>query len=149
MVDATSHTNEAIALPAEAAASFRFVGRDIDPTIISERLNINPSAVYSPPTAGKSSLRNRWASVWRLDSGASRSQPLVEHLHILIEMLTPARAALQRLESETGWTPCFYCGYFYEGEQGGQIVLPPSILRDIAELGATLDIRVYSDDDSD
>jgi hypothetical protein len=150
MVDASTRTNEAAALPTEAVASFRFVGSDIDPGLISERLNINPSAVFPPPTTSESSLRHGRPNMWRLDSGIPRTKPLAEHLRVLIEVLTPVRAALHRLESEAGWSPCFYCGYFYENDQGGQIVLPPSILRDIADLGATLDLRVYSDaDDSD
>lgn len=150
MVIAPSETNETAAPPAEAMASFRFIGRDIDPALISKYLNIKPSAVYSPPAVDTALPQQRRANMWRLDSDVPATEPLIEHLRNLIRKLSPVRDDLRRLESETGWTPCFYCGYFYKGDQGGQIALPPAILRDIADLGATLDLRVYSDaDDSD
>ena|SRR5688572_25263891 len=149
MVIAPSETNKMTASPAEAMASLRFIGRDIDPALISKYLNIKPSAVYPPPSVDAALPQQHRANMWRLDSGLPATEPLIKHLRSLIKKLSPIRDDLRRLENETGWSPCFYCGYFYESDQGGQIELPPAILRDIADLGATLDLRVYSDDDSD
>jgi hypothetical protein len=145
MVSAARKIDESPAPAAEAMASFRFIGRDIDPVVISQYLKVEPSAVYPPQVGGQAARQRRPVNMWRLDSGIPATEPLVDHLAALITVLLPVQQNLHELAKATGWSPSFYCGYFFEGDQGGHIELPPHILGAIAALGATLDLRVYSD----
>jgi hypothetical protein len=145
MVAAPTNGNEPATPSAEATASFRFLGRNIVPEVISQQLNIEPSAQYPPVNEGLAARQQRSTNLWRLDSGIPATKPLAEHLAALIKVLLPVRQRLRDLAKEQGWSPSFYCGYFFEGDQGGRVELPPRILGAIAALGASLDLRVYSD----
>lgn len=105
-----------------------------DPNVITVALGIEPDRVIRGMTR---------RPVWVLDSKMAPEHSIQDHIDAIFGQLCGKGVAIRDLIAEIGTRPSFYCGFHLSGGQGEQIKIDDVILNLIADIGATLDIRVY------
>lgn len=127
-------------------AAFRVMGPDLDPAVVSQLLELEPTEAHrrGDPRVGKSGRRysdfaeGLWG--WRTD--LAKSEPLAEHLRALLDVLEPKAMAFQQLQ-EMGLRLDLFVGVF--GSEGNfALILEQELLSRLARLGVDLVLDVYS-----
>ncbi len=125
--------------------TFRFVGDHVDPQHITEIIGMQPSAVRTKGGVGEAHPERRYPTgYWGIDSNRASEEPLVTHLHSMMDRLASHLNAIHRLKGE-GYEPSFFCGLFYTGVSG-YFKLDTQTLSRLAQFEASLEINVYNND---
>ena len=128
----------------EVQATFRFVGDNVNPKMLTSRMGIQPSVAHAKgDTVEKHPDRTYLTGYWGLDSSVLSDQSLEEHLKHLLDALEPYASIIKELRKD-GFFPSFFCGIFIiEAGLGTFIKLEPTTLGRMADIGVPLELRVY------
>ncbi len=125
--------------------SFRFVGPDVHPALITARLGINPSRAHEKGEPMPRRPAHAYPTgAWCIDSPLPASQPFETQISALLDRLALVSTGIQNLAS-SGLIGEFYCSYFIEGTQG-TVDLSSSTLARIGALPARLLIAIYCEE---
>lgn len=132
----------------ETVVTFRFVGDIVNPPAISSRIGINPTEAYSKGDIVEKHPHRRYPTgYWGLSSLLSSERSLEDHLRYLIDILKPHISAIKKL-GDTGVIPNFFCGFFTRNDKLDSFLrLEPDTLFQIAQMGASLEIHIYCDNE--
>jgi Domain of unknown function (DUF4279) len=121
---------------------FRLTGLDLDPAVITARLNIDPSRSWrrGDTVGGKSLIRHDYNG-WALRHDG-RSIRLNDYLESLVKILLPYSATIRLLQSEFACDAEFACTIYFD-DVAPQITLKPALVEAIGSLDAGLDIDIY------
>lgn len=122
--------------------SFRIVGADVDPEVVTAILGMTPSAAHA---AGEPFPRRpdrcRPTGAWILDSQLPDTAAVNEQVRQLLTVLEPQAGAVRRIAMR-GLRPSFLCGVFLSQPQG-TIDFDSDTVRRMGTLGAALEIYVF------
>lgn len=128
--------------------SVRFVGPDVDPSLVTSRLGIAPTRAHTRGEALPSHPSRTYPTgVWSLDSGLSETEPLEVQLSSLLNRLEQVANTVRDLTS-SGYYCDFFCSHFPD-RNVGRIELTPRTLSRIAAMGIGLTIDVYTRSDDE
>ena len=126
-------------------ASFRIMGKDLDPAGITEVLNICPDQAHrcGEPNVGTAGQRyaNYTEGLWALRSALDETRPLAEHLEELVSKLWQHTEVLQELRKR-GYRMDIFIGVFDLNDNTG-FVLSNALLMRLMRLGVDLDLDIY------
>ncbi len=129
---------------------FRFAAEDLDPAAITARLGIEPDWAQrrGEPVvrASGEALGEVERGIWSISSTSRvRSLNITAHLRALLDLLRPVAPAVAELAAEY---PAFFFMVYTSDElpRGRGFGLGPELLREIAELGAAIDLDFYCDE---
>jgi len=123
----------------------RFVGQAVDPTIISEVLELVPSETRVRGADAPQHAGRKWPTgLWSLDSPLPESSPLSDHVRHFAQLLQTKQDALARLAATRGWRPDLVCGLFGEDPSKTAVILDAPLLEELGRLGVSLYISFYN-----
>ena len=128
----------------QVRVSLRYVGDDVDPTMITSMMGLQPSKAHAKgdPVEGHPD-RVRSTGLWGLDSTLPPSCPLESHLKHLLDMMESRISIIEELRTK-GLSINFFCGYFaVETLRGSYVRLETHTLERMAVTGASLDLHIY------
>lgn len=126
--------------PTFVILSFRIMGDEFDPQLITELLGLEPDKAFN-----KGDKRNEDRpelhrfSFWGLDTKVDRDLSLEKHLEAMLDRLATRTESICELSKE--FTVDFYCSIFSEHMVG--VVLSKEVIQRVYELGAEIDIVFY------
>lgn len=128
-----------------AHATFRVLGDDLDPDVVTRLLGIEPTQALRRdqlvPTA--TNVRRQETGVWLLKSeGKVSSTSLERHLIYLLDRIEPQLAALAAYLAAGEATADFFCFWLSATGHGGPI-LSADVMRRVGATGAELGIDFY------
>jgi len=131
----------------EYSVGLLIAGDNLDEAEVSRRLGLQ-SNVFLKKGEPMGPTRRREQSVWSFDVRPSPDNPawpsLEDGLKCLADKLLPLKNVLSELKQR--YSIDAYCGHFGSGFGGGPSISPET-LRLLADLGLTLTIKAYWDDD--
>ncbi len=120
---------------------------EIDPDVITQRLNIQPSEIdrigleHPPNSIGRKRIGK--LNTWFLSSEDSiRSKDLRHHLDWLLEKVIPAKDVLKKLQKEPGIKMTISCSWWSAYGDGGPTLWPKQ-MGAIADLGLECGFDIY------
>ncbi len=118
--------------------SFRIISSDLDPYLVTQALNLTPDHAHRNGDYISNTNRSTYKQgLWSINSKLSKEGSFSGHLEGLLSILEPVQEPILKLGEDH--TLEFYCGLFsYTGFD-----LSPDILKQIANLGATLGVAIY------
>lgn len=142
-------------------ASLRFVGPDVDPSLVTTKLRIAPtrSTEVGQPVRGSPEHRYR-NGAWVLHSELPETSSVAEHIEHLLDKVRDKGDALRWL-SRRGWPGEFFCSYWLNhgpeietaedlsaGDGRSGVQLKPELLSRMASLGLGIIVDVNSSEES-
>ena len=126
-------------------ASFRIMGKDLDPSEITNLLHMHPNQSHRCGDPNMSKAGRRYADytegLWAIDSSVDETQAIDVHLEALVTKLWKHRDLLQEFRKR-GYTTDIFVGIFDIDDNTG-VVLKNSLLRRVMQLGVDLDLDLY------
>jgi uncharacterized protein DUF4279 len=126
-------------------ASFRIIGKDLDPSEITNLLHMHPDQSHRCGDPHMSKLGRRYADytegLWAIDSSVDETQAIEAHLDALVTKLSKHRDLLQEFRNR-GYRIDIFVGIFGIDDNMG-LVLKNALLRRIMQLGVDLDLDLY------
>lgn len=126
-------------------ASFRIMGKELDPSEITNLLHMHPDQSHrcGDPNISKSGRRyaDYTEGLWALHSSVDETSAIDAHLEALITKLWQHRNLLQEFKKR-GYKLDIYVGIFGIDDNIG-FVLKNTLLRRIMQLGVDLDLDLY------
>jgi hypothetical protein len=126
-------------------ASFRIMGKDLDPSEITNLLHVHPDQSHrcGDPNISKSGRRyaDYTEGLWALHSSADEASAIDEHLEALVTKLWQHRDLLQEFKKR-GYKIDISVGIFSIDDNMG-FVLKNTLLRRVMQLGVDLDFDLY------
>lgn len=112
----------------------------MSPGKVTERLNVNPTAVTVSDESQIQGARRGNSNLWLLDSeNFVRSRDLRRHLDWIIAAIYPSRNALFELQAVPGIKMDVWCVWWSRYGDGGPALWPEQMLR-LAELNLEISI---------
>lgn len=127
---------------------------DLDPSVVSERLHVQPTSTQQKGELRTNSLgrtRTVRLSAWFLSSEeAVVSKDLRRHLDWLLERLAPAVAELRALQGEAGLKMSVNCVWWSTSGQGGPTLWPEQMSR-LADLNleCSFDVAFFGNEEDE
>ena len=126
-------------------ASFRIMGKDLDPSEITNLLHMHPDQSHrcGDPNISKSGRRyaNYTEGLWALHASVDETSAIDVHLEALATKLWQHRDLLQEF-SKRGYKIDICVGIFGIDDNMG-FVLKSTLLRRVMQLGVDLDFDLY------
>ena len=126
-------------------ASFRIMGKDLDPSEITNLLHMHPDQAHrcGDPNISKSGRRydDYTEGLWALHSSVDETYAIDEHLEALVTKLWQHRDLLQEFRKR-GYKIDMCVGIFGIDDNMG-FVLKNTLLRRVMQLGVDLDLDLY------
>jgi hypothetical protein len=126
-------------------ASFRIMGKELDPSEITNLLHMHPDQSHRCGDPNISKSERRYADytegLWALHSSVDETSAIDAHLEALITKLWQHRNLLQEFKKR-GYKLDIYVGIFGIDDNIG-FVLKNTLLRRIMQLGVDLDLDLY------
>jgi hypothetical protein len=126
-------------------ASFRIIGKDLDPSEITKLLKIHPDQFHRCGDPNMSKLGRRYADftegLWAFHSPADETQSIDAHLEALVAKFWQHRDLLQEFRSR-GYKIDIFIGIFGIDDNLG-FVLKNTLLTRVMQLGVDLDLDLY------
>jgi hypothetical protein len=126
-------------------ASFRIMGKDLDPSEITNVLHMHPDQAHrcGDPNMNRSGRRyaDYTEGLWAIDSAVDATSAIDAHLEALVTKLWKHRDLLQEF-SNRGYKIDIYVGIFGIDDNVG-FVLQNTLLRRVMQLGVDLDLDLY------
>jgi hypothetical protein len=126
-------------------ASFRVMGKDLDPSEITTLLNMHPDTFHccGDSSVGKSGRRyaDYTEGLWAFDSSVDETCSINEHLESIVTKLWKHRDLLQEFRNR-GYKIDIFVGIFGIDDNLG-FVLQNTLLRRVMQLGVDLDLDLY------
>jgi hypothetical protein len=126
-------------------ASFRIIGKDLDPSEVTNLLHLHPDQSHccGDPNISKSGRRyaDYTEGLWALHSSADETYTIDEHLETLLKRLWQHRDLLQEFKKR-GYKLDICIGIFGIDDNMG-FVLKNALLRRVMQLGVDLDLDLY------
>ena len=126
-------------------ASFRIVGKDLDPSEITNLLQMHPDQFHRRGDPNISKTRNRYADytegLWALHSSFDDAHTIDEHIENLVIKLWEHRDLLQELRNR-GYRMDIFVGIFGIDDNMG-IMLQNTLLTRAMQLGVDLNLDLY------
>jgi len=132
------------------SVSFRIMGDDLDPTIITTLLGIEPDHKHKKgdsntgkAKSGKIIYYSPYSSgMWAIKSKLDKHSRIQEHIESILEQLVPKKEMLEKLHND-GFEMDFYCGYFFEKTPQPGLWITSDTLKKMGDLGIDLGIDLY------
>ena len=125
--------------------SFRIMGKDLDPSEITNLLHLHPDQFHRCGDPNMSKSGRRYADytegLWTLDSSVDETHAIDEHLEALVTKLWKHRDLLQEFRNR-GYKMDIFVGIFGIDDNMG-LVLKNTLLRRVMQLGVDLDLDFY------
>lgn len=135
----------------EFEVTFRFVGDNIEPEMITSKLGIPPSKAHiKNDIVKKHPERTYPTGYWGINSSKPTSSHLGEQLTELLDILESHSKEIKDLII-TGLSASFYCGIFIsEGDNLNDTLIEfdTRMLQRIANMSVPLEIHIYCDNES-
>ncbi|MCK6629793.1 MAG: DUF4279 domain-containing protein [Anaerolineae bacterium] len=132
----------------EVKVTFRFVGDNVNPEMITSRVGLQPSAAHEKGEIVKKHPEQVYPTgFWSLDSSIPSDRPLGEHVEQLLSILESKTLILKGLR-DIGLVPTFYCGCFITGTTTS-VKIKADILQRMADIGASLEYYLYCCNEED
>ncbi|HEX6903867.1 MAG TPA: DUF4279 domain-containing protein [Thermoanaerobaculia bacterium] len=126
--------------------SFRVMGTDLDPDLVSQILGMEPSQSHKKgdPNIGKSGRRYSDFSegLWALSLQSKEANNLEERLSTIVELLRDREKELKSLR-ELGYRMDIFVGVFGESTGNLGFSIDSNLLSALGKLGLTLDFDIY------
>ena len=126
-------------------ASFRIVGKDLDPAEITNLLQMHPDQFHRRGDPNISKTGNRYADytegLWALHSSFDDTHTIDEHIDSLVIKLWEHRDLLQELRNR-GYRMDIFVGIFGIDDNMG-IMLQNTLLTRAMQLGVDLNLDLY------
>jgi len=126
-------------------ASFRIMGRDLDPSEITNLLHMHPDQFHRCGDPHMSQSGRRYADytegLWALHASVDETSAIDEQLEALVTKLWKHRDLLQEFRNR-GYKIDICVGIFGIDDNMG-FVLKNTLLRRIMQLGVDLDLDLY------
>lgn len=126
-------------------ASFRIIGKDLDPSEITNLLNMPPDQSHRCGDPNMSQPGHRYADytegLWALHSSVDETHAIDEHLEALVTKLWKHRDLLQEFRNR-GYKVDIFVGIFGIDDNMG-FVLKNTLLTRVIQLGVDLDLDLY------
>jgi hypothetical protein len=126
-------------------ASFRIMGKDLDPSEITALLHMHPDRFHRCGDSSMSQSGRRYADytegLWALDSSVDETSALDAHLEALVTRLWKHRNLLQEFRKR-GYKMDMFVGIFGINDDIGCVLNNP-LLRRIVQLGVGLNLDLY------
>jgi hypothetical protein len=137
-----------IILSEEVKVTFRFVGDNVNPEVITSTIGLQPSDAHAKGEIVEKQPEQIYPTgFWGLKSSIPPDRTLEEHLENLLDILEPKASLIKKLR-DIGLVPNFYCGCFIAGA-ATSFSLKADIFQRIANIGASLEYHLYSDEGDD
>ncbi|MCK6439637.1 MAG: DUF4279 domain-containing protein [Planctomycetes bacterium] len=128
------------------SASFRIMGRSLDPDEISKTLKLKPTQAHrrGDKNIGKSGRRysDFREGLWLLESGIDEKMPAPKHIKKLVSILLPKRQKLHTIAGQRGVRMDISLGIFGRNYNWG-FFLEKQLLANIAKLPIDIDFDIY------
>ena len=126
-------------------ASFRIIGKDLDPSEITNLLKMPPDQFHRCGDPNMSQSGRRYADYnegfWALHSSADEAHAIDAHLEDLVTKLWEHRDVVQEFKNR-GYKIDIFVGIFGIDDNIG-LALKNSLLRRVMHLGVDLDLDLY------
>ena len=126
-------------------ASFRIMGKGLDPSEITKLLHMHPDQSHRCGDPHISKSGHRYADytegLWALDASVDETHAIDDHLEALVAKLWQHRGLLQEF-SKRGYKMDILVGIFGIDDNMG-LVLKNPLLRRVMQLGVDLDLDLY------
>jgi hypothetical protein len=126
-------------------ASFRIMGKDLDPSEITTLLTMPPDRCHRCGDPHMSTTGRRYADytegLWALHSSVEETLALDAHLEDLVTKLWQHRDLLQEFRNRGYKIDIFVCIFGIDDTIG--LVLKNTLLRRVTQLGVDLDLDLY------
>jgi hypothetical protein len=126
-------------------ASFRIIGKDLDPSEITNLLHMHPDQSHRCGDPNMSKSGRRYADytegLWAIDSAVDETHAIDAHLEALVTKLWQHRDLLQEFRNR-GYRIDIFVGIFGIDDNMG-LVLNNALLRRVMQLGVDLDLDLY------
>lgn len=125
------------------AAALRIFGPKLDPSRITQALELDPTRTRQPDPekAASSRIPSRFYGSWSLDSPLPRDRPLADHITWLLQQIEP-RAPYLRAAIDPSVRVDFFLGVFCEESQCG-FEFSNLMLARVVALGAIIVFDIY------
>lgn len=128
-------------MTAKLSVSFIIRGFNCEPERVSELLSMKPTRSWRAGEAVPRTAMRRKESAWVLDSPLEDHVDIQPHIQWLLDVLPLSLDSLAALTP--GWRCTVFCAVYANSERPA-ISLEPMHVARIANLGAGLDIDLYS-----
>lgn len=126
-------------------ASFRIIGKDLDPSEITNLLHMHPDRSHRCGDPNMSKSGHRYADytegLWTIDSAVDETYAIDAHLEALVTKLWKHRDLLQEFRNR-GYKIDIFVGIFGIDDNLG-LVLKNALLSRVMQLGVDLDLDIY------
>ena len=126
-------------------ASFRIIGKDLDPSEITNLLHMHPDRSHRCGDPNISQSGRRYADytegLWAIDSSVDETHAIDAHLEALVTKLWKHRDLLQEFRNR-GYRLDIFVGIFGIDDNMG-LVLKNTLLRRVMQLEVDLDLDLY------
>jgi len=126
-------------------ASFRIMGKDLDPSEMTNLLHMHPDQSHRCGDPNMSKSGRKYADytegLWALDASVDETHAIDAHLEALVTKLWKHRDLLQELRNR-GYKIDIFVGIFGVDDNMG-LVLKHTLLRRVIQLGGDLDLDIY------
>ena len=126
-------------------ASFRIIGKDLDPSEITKLLHMHPDQSHRCGDPNMSKSGRRYADytegLWAIDSAVDATHAIDAHLEALVTKVWKHRNLLQEFRNR-GYRIDIFVGIFGIDDNMG-LVLKNTLLRRVMQLGVDLDLDLY------
>src|SRR5438093_9158614 len=126
-------------------ASFRIMGKDLDPSEITKLLNMHPDRFHRCGDPNMSTSGRIFADytegLWAIDSSVDETHAMDAHLEALVTKLWQHRDLLQEFRKR-GYKMDIFIGIFGIDDNTG-CVLKNTLLMRVMQLGVDLDLDLY------
>lgn len=125
-------------------ATFRLWGKDLEPSRVTEMLNLAPSKAFK--RGDRRTETNEWPhGYWGITSeNQVLSTDLALHIEWLIDRLEPVQSQLAQIMAAEGVQADIFC--FWESRTGhGGLIFGPKLLAGMAALNLQLGLDIYFD----
>lgn len=128
--------------------SFRFIGPQVNPGLVTSRLAITPSFAHEKGDPMPKYPGRRYSTgYWGLDSSLPETEAIEAHLSYLLDLIEPKAAAIRTLLSP-GCRGDFYISYFTDSPQGS-LELSPELAQRVGRLRLGITVSIYCSVDDD
>ena len=126
-------------------ASFRIIGKDLDPSEITNLLHMHPDQSHRCGDPNISQSGRRYADytegLWAIDSSVDETHAIDAHLEALVTKLWKHRNLLQEFRNR-GYRLDIFVGIFGIDDNMG-FALKNTLLRRVIQLEVDLDLDLY------
>ena len=127
----------------EVHAAYTLTGMEFDPDVITRKLQIAPTKTWRLGDPIQETILRHKHDGWSISSDLSDTDDLEDHMRALLKLIYPRRKQLEQLRRQYKLEAEFACAiYTYDGSRPA-IHFDSEIVRQVAELGAEIDIDLF------